>query len=53
MTPLEQMKTLAESARSRQRSFGIDAKLATQKAEQAAREAEDFEKAAAILEQHK
>jgi hypothetical protein len=53
MTPLEQMRTLAESARARQRAFGADAQRNTEKAAQAAREAEEFEKAAAILEQHK
>jgi hypothetical protein len=51
MTPLQQLRTLAESARARQRAFGDDAKRATEKAAVAEREAIEFEDAVAILEE--
>jgi len=50
MKAIEHLKTLAESARGRQRGFGEDATRFASKAAEAAKEAEDFEAAVAKLE---
>jgi hypothetical protein len=50
MTPIDQMKALAESARARQRAFGADAQALIAKAAAAGKEADAFEEAAKVLE---